>query len=79
MIQELKRSFDKKSTAGLLTNELRKKCSIEQPRSRAIQFQDIYLDENYTPAPRPPNNDCYFRVNYPLSVEEIPRENEEFL
>ena len=79
MIQELKRSFDKKSTAGLLTNEFRKKCSAEQPRSRGIQFQDIYLDENYTPAPRHPNNDCYFGVNYPLNVEEIPREIEEFL
>ena len=70
MIQKLKRSFDKKHTAGLLTNEFSKKCSTEQPRSRGIQFQDIYLDENYTPAPRHPNNDCYFGVNW-IEIEEF--------
>ena len=53
-----------------------------QPRSRGIQFEDVYIsDENdsYTEAPSSPRNDCYIYLPYRLKVDSAKFRNSSYI
>ena len=54
----------------MLTKVFQDSCKTDKPKSRGLQFEDIYLNENFLPAESKRTNDCYVFLNYKLNITQ---------
>ncbi|CAE8688578.1 unnamed protein product, partial [Polarella glacialis] len=68
MVSGLRRLWDSEGLVTSLTKLFLIKCDTPLPKSIGIFFIDIYVNEDWEEAPKGPDNNCYFQVQYSFHV-----------
>ena len=65
MLVHFRKQLDSGHATTTLTKMFLSECQTPKPKSVGVTFKDVYLNSDWTEAPKSPDNNCYFRVPYP--------------